>query len=81
MISMSSDRWGRLCAGNRSPAPSFLPLDQELVDFMIDSVICRIRLWFHPKKGVIVEKLPDFILGFTLRSTQAKRRLAKHSRY
>ena len=81
MIFRLSDRWERLCAGNRSSVASFLPLAQKLVDFMIDSVISRIRFWFHPKKGVIVEKLADFIFGFTLRSTQAKRGLAKYSRY
>jgi AcrR family transcriptional regulator len=57
----------------------FLPLDEKLVGFMIDSMISRTRLWFHPKKGITVNDLADFICDFTLRSIQVKEGPAKES--
>lgn len=55
----------------------FLPLDDKLVGFMIDSMISRTRLWFHPKKGITVNDLADFICDFTLRSIQVNEGPAK----
>jgi AcrR family transcriptional regulator len=40
--------------------------DEKLAGFMIASMITRTRLWFHPKKGVSVSELTDFIFNFAL---------------
>jgi AcrR family transcriptional regulator len=43
----------------------FLPeVDVRLAGFMIASMITRTRIWFHPKKGVSVNDLTDFIFKF-----------------
>ncbi len=43
----------------------FLPdMDVRLAGFMIASMITRTRIWFHPKKGVSVSDLTDFIFKF-----------------
>lgn len=48
----------------------FLPHDQKLVGFMIASMITRTRMWFHPKKGVTIEGLADFIFRFAMSGIQ-----------
>ena len=43
----------------------YLPeVDVRLAGFMIASMITRTRIWFHPKKGVSVSELADFIFDF-----------------
>ncbi len=43
----------------------YLPeVDVRLAGFMISSMITRTRIWFHPKKGVSVNDLTDFIFKF-----------------
>jgi len=44
----------------------FPELDVRLAGFMIASMITRTRIWFHPKKGVSVSELADFISDFAL---------------
>ncbi|PIV24795.1 MAG: hypothetical protein COS40_01245 [Deltaproteobacteria bacterium CG03_land_8_20_14_0_80_45_14] len=39
-------------------------VDVRLAGFMIASMITRTRIWFHPKKGVSVSELADFIFDF-----------------
>lgn len=52
----------------------FMPYDEKLVGFMISSMVTRSRVWFHPKKGVTVDELADFIFRFAfggIRATDA----------
>ncbi|MBW1781394.1 MAG: TetR family transcriptional regulator [Deltaproteobacteria bacterium] len=51
---------------------SFRRVDEKLAGLMIASMITRTRIWYHPKKGVSVEELADFIFEFALKglSTQ-----------
>jgi AcrR family transcriptional regulator len=42
----------------------FPKVDVRLAGFMIASMITRTRIWFHPKKGVSVSELADFISKF-----------------
>jgi len=42
----------------------FPKMDVRLAGFMIASMITRTRIWFHPKKGVSVSELADFISEF-----------------
>jgi TetR/AcrR family transcriptional regulator, cholesterol catabolism regulator len=49
----------------------FMPYDQKLVGFMISSMVTRSRIWFHPKKGVTVDELADFIFRFALTGIRA----------
>jgi hypothetical protein len=42
----------------------FPDVDVRLAGFMIASMITRTRIWFHPKKGVSVRELSDFIAEF-----------------
>jgi len=51
---------------------SFGEVDEKLAGFMISSMITRTRLWYHPKKGVSVEELADFIFEFTLNGLRAE---------
>jgi len=45
----------------------YLPeVDVRLAGFMIASMITRTRIWFHPKKGVSVSDLTDFIFKFAI---------------
>lgn len=45
----------------------YLPeVDVRLAGFMIASMITRTRIWFHPKKGVSVSDLTDFIFRFAV---------------
>jgi AcrR family transcriptional regulator len=49
----------------------FTPYDEKLVGFMISSMVTRSRIWFHPKKGVTVDELADFIFRFALTGIQS----------
>lgn len=52
---------------------SFREIDEKIAGFMLASMITRTRIWYHPKKGVSVEELADFIFEFALnglRNTQ-----------
>ena len=42
----------------------FPEVNVRLAGFMIASMITRTRIWFHPKKGVSVSELADFISQF-----------------
>jgi AcrR family transcriptional regulator len=42
----------------------FPKVDVRLAGFMIASMITRTRIWFHPKKGISVSELADFISQF-----------------
>ena len=44
----------------------FLPHNEKLVGFMISSMITRTRIWFHPRKGVTIDELANFIFQFAL---------------
>ncbi|MFO7600384.1 MAG: TetR/AcrR family transcriptional regulator [Candidatus Desulfacyla sp.] len=44
----------------------FSNVDEKLAGFMIASMITRTRIWFHPKKGVSVDALGEFIYQFVL---------------
>jgi AcrR family transcriptional regulator len=55
---------------------SFGGVDEKLAGFMISSMITRTRLWYHPKKGVSVEELADFIFEFVLSGLKAECREA-----
>ncbi len=44
----------------------FPEVDVRLAGFMIASMITRTRIWFHPKKGVSVSELANFISQFAL---------------
>jgi TetR/AcrR family transcriptional regulator, cholesterol catabolism regulator len=49
----------------------FVPHDEKLAGFMISSMVTRSRIWFHPKKGVTVDELADFIFRFALTGIQS----------
>jgi len=51
---------------------SFGGVDEKLAGFMISSMITRTRIWYHPKKGVSVEELADFIFEFALSGLRAE---------
>jgi AcrR family transcriptional regulator len=52
----------------------YLPeVDIRLAGFMIASMITRTRIWFHPKKGVSVSELTDFISKFTFNGLEGSR--------
>ena len=44
----------------------FREVDEKIAGFMLASMITRTRIWYHPKKGVSVEELADFIFEFAL---------------
>jgi|GEM_PF-244234 len=44
----------------------FLSHNEKLVGFMISSMITRTRIWFHPRKGVTIDELANFIFQFAL---------------
>lgn len=46
--------------------------DEKLAGFMIASMITRTRLWFHPRKGVSVSELADFIFKFALNALRGE---------
>ena len=47
-------------------AGSFREIDEKIAGFMLASMITRSRIWYHPKKGVSVDELADFIFEFAL---------------
>lgn len=49
-------------------------VDVKLAGFMIASMITRTRIWFHPKKGVSVGELSDFIFKFALNGLRGEGR-------
>jgi AcrR family transcriptional regulator len=52
----------------------YLPeVDVRLAGFMIASMITRTRIWFHPKKGVSVSELTDFISQFTFNGLEGSK--------
>ena len=60
----------------------FPEVDVRLAGFMIASMITRTRIWFHPKKGVTVSELADFISQFAFNGlraseTEGRRSLSK----
>ena len=44
----------------------FPGIDEKMAGLMIASMITRTRIWFHPKKGLSVAELADFIFEFAL---------------
>jgi AcrR family transcriptional regulator len=61
----------------------FPKMDVRLAGFMIASMITRTRIWFHPKKGVTVSELADFISEFAfngLKGSRARRRKSSSRR-
>jgi hypothetical protein len=54
-------------------AGCFSDIDTKLAGFMIASMITRTRLWYHPKKGVSVPELADFIFKFALDGLRGSR--------
>ena len=51
---------------------SFGGVDEKLAGFMIASMITRTRIWYHPKKGISVKELADFIFEFALSGLRAE---------
>jgi AcrR family transcriptional regulator len=51
----------------------FPKMDVKLAGFMIASMITRTRIWFHPKKGVSVSELADFISEFAFNGLSGSR--------
>ena len=47
-------------------AGCFRKVDEKIAGFMIASMITRTRIWYHPKKGISVSDLADFIFEFAL---------------
>ncbi|MBW1868873.1 MAG: TetR family transcriptional regulator [Deltaproteobacteria bacterium] len=67
------DRIIRKILNRGMEAGCFRKIDTKIAGFMLASMITRTRLWYHPKKGVSVEELADFIFEFALsglRNTQ-----------
>jgi len=58
------DRIIRIVIHRGVDAGYFPEVDVRLAGFMIASMITRTRIWFHPKKGVSVSELADFISQF-----------------
>lgn len=48
-------------------AGCFPNIDSKLASLMIVSMIVRTRIWFHPKKGVSIDELADFIFNFAMK--------------
>ena len=73
------DRIIRKVIGRGIETGYFPEVDVRLAGFMIASMITRTRIWFHPKKGVSVGELADFISEFAFnglgvsRATVSKR--------
>ena len=47
-------------------AGCFREVDEKIAGFMLASMITRTRIWYHPKKGLSVSELADFIFEFAL---------------
>jgi len=56
----------------------FHEIDAKLAGFMVSSMITRSRTWFHPKKGVTVSELSDFVFDFTCRGLMGKSLFKPH---
>jgi len=57
----------------RGIASGYFPeVDVRLAGFMIASMITRTRIWFHPKKGVSVSELADFISQFSFNGLRSQ---------
>ena len=54
-------------------AGCFSNVDPKLAGFMIASMITRTRIWYHPRKGVTVSQLSDFIYKFSLNGLKGTR--------
>ena len=51
----------------------FSGVDEKMAGLMIASMITRTRIWFHPKKGVSVAELADFIFEFALNGLRVEK--------
>ena len=49
----------------------FREIDEKLAGFMIASMVTRTRVWYHPRKGMSVPDLVDFIYDFAVRGLDA----------
>lgn len=50
----------------------FRKVNEKLAGFMIASMITRTRIWYHPKKGVSVQELADFIFKLAINGLRAE---------
>src|SRR5512139_173611 len=57
----------------------FPKVDVRLAGFMIASMITRTRIWFHPKKGISVSELADFISNFAFNGLRGSETEGKRS--
>jgi AcrR family transcriptional regulator len=48
-------------------AKCFAETDEKLAGILIASMIVRTRVWFHPKKGISVNEMADFIFRFAMK--------------
>ena len=62
----------RKVIGRGVDSGSFRKIDEKLAGFMIASMITRTRLWYHPKKGVSVGELADFIFQLAVNGLSLK---------
>ena len=53
-------------------AGSFREIDEKIAGFMLASMITRSRIWYHPKKGVSVDELADFIFEFAVNGLRSE---------
>jgi len=67
------DRIIRKIIGRGLKAGCFSNADPKLAGFMIASMITRTRIWYHPRKGVTVSQLADFIFQFALNGLRGSR--------
>ena len=51
----------------------FPGIDEKMAGLMIASMITRTRIWFHPKKGLSVAELSDFIFEFALNGLRGEK--------
>ncbi|MBW1706944.1 MAG: TetR family transcriptional regulator [Deltaproteobacteria bacterium] len=62
-------------------AGCFRVVDEKMAGFMLASMITRTRIWYHPKKGLSVEELADFIFEFALNGLRNPEQTVKHREY
>ena len=67
------DRIIRKIIGRGLKDGCFSKVDPKLAGFMIASMITRTRIWYHPRKGVTVSQLTDFIYQFALNGLRGPR--------
>ena len=67
------DRIIRKIIGRGLKVGCFSKVDPKLAGFMIASMITRTRIWYHPRKGVTVSQLADFIYKFALNGLRGVR--------